>query len=525
MARRIPKVLSHKAQTLTEAEKAQARNNIGLSDVLQSKGKATVEQLNNTEAQVGWCYRLLDSGTLTDGSLVVSANDVVSWDGEEWFKLSGVQISKIQLGQRSFVNGVDGDPLFAARAERDQYGNKLILDEKNATYPSYPSSISGLGYHVNLEGVPEGLSARFQLRFSSDASDTEHVQSLAETHTVIEFTLSTADWTSYRVFSVEIGTTEVPLKNLPPILYKGAHILIDIQGGVGIVNVLYPGQINDVQVIEYGATDVNTKRAINNTHRMKPLLCHFSIPENKIDPTPTTPSVYYPMYAILEKPYVGLSPEGGSVDGYSFVAYHTVVHELNTSAIVNASPTMLFTAGTRVKIVITCEIVNDALTWKMELTPANECFLATFGTTHFSEILAAHDAGLPVFAIHDDQQYGLTLIAADNSHPGYRALVFSGTRRSWMPQDAMKPCIGEMICLEYDNQWVHQWYPLTPMIQYGTGTVDEVNAVLVAGLVPVCKRTTSYGYSLEKMVGYQATDQSYLFENNVILHSDGTWSQ
>lgn len=517
MVRRIPKVLSHKAQTLTEAEKAQARSNIGLSDVLQSKGKATVEQLNNTEAQVGWCYRLLDGGTLTDGSLVVSAGDVVSWDGTEWFKLSGVQISKIELDEQLFVNGVDGDPLFAARAERDQYGNKLILDQKDLTYQS-PQYVSGLGYHVNLSGAPEGLSARFLLRFHADSSDTDHVQSLAETHTVIEFTLSTADWTSYMVFSVVIEDTEVPLKNLPPILYKGAHILIDIQGGVGVVNVLYPGQINDVQVIEYGATDINTKRAIDNVRRMKPLLCHFQVVEDKIDPTPTTPSTYYPMYAILEKPYVSVSPEGGHVNGCSFIAYHTVVHKIN------GYPAS-FTAGTRVKIVITCEIVDDALTWKMEFTPANECFLATFGTTTFAEMMAAHNAGLPVFAIHDDQQYGLTLIAADNSHPGYRALVFSGTRRSWMPQDAMKPCMGELICLEYENQWVHQWYPLTPMIQYGTGTVDEVNAVLTAGLVPVCKRTTSYGYSLEHMVGYQATDQSYLFANNVILHSDGTWSQ
>lgn len=395
------------------------------------------------------------------------------------------------------VDKIDNVAIYADRAERDQYGNKLILDKKDVTYQS-PQYVTGLGYHVNLSGAPEGLSARFRLSFRTDSSDTEHVQSLAKTHTVIEFTLSTADWTSYMAFAVEIEDTEVPLKNLPPILYKGAHILIDIQGGVGVVNVLYPGQINDVQVIEYGATDDNTKKAINNIYRMKPLLCHFEIAEDRIDPTPTSTYVYYPMYAILEKPYISVSPEGGNLNGYSFIAYHPVVNKLQTGS-------MTLTAGTRVKITITCEIVDDVLTWKKEYTPANECFLATFGTTTFAEILAAHDAGLPVFAIHDDQQYGLTLIAADNSHPGYRAAVFSGTRRSWIPIDEMNPCMSELICLEYQTEWSHERRllgpitvvpnssPYTPSSEYDDGTslrvINKMTTVLyvntVVGQVPV----------------------------------------
>jgi hypothetical protein len=189
---------------------------------------------------------------------------------------------------------------------------------------------------------------------------------------------------------------------------------------------------------------------------MNPLLCHFEVIEEKIDPTPTTTSTYYTKYAILEKPYIPISPEGSNANGCTFIAYHTVVYKIN------GYPAS-FTAGTRLKIIITCEIVNDALTWKKEMTPANECFLATFDTTNFAEILAAHDAGLPVFAVHDDQQYGLTAFATDNSHPGYRAAVFSGIRRSWLPIEQANPCMPELICLEYNSQWAHESRPLIPI--------------------------------------------------------------
>jgi hypothetical protein len=426
----------------SDAQKATARANIGAQAELTAGDNIEIDPETNTisstsdpQVQADW--------TQTD-------------DSEVDYIKNKPNIPVIHTTENPvLVDKIDNVAIYADRAERDQYGNKLILDQKDVTYQS-PQYVSGLGYHVNLSGAPEGLSASFRLIFRTDSSDTEHVQSLAKTHTVIEFTLSTADWTSYMVFAVEIEDTEVPLKNLPPILYKGAHVLIDIQGGEGVVNVLYPGQINDVQVIEYGATDIDTKRAINNIRRMKPLLCRFDVIEKKINPTPTEGYTYYPMYAILEKPYISVSPEGGHVNGCTFIAYHTVVYNIN------GYPAS-FTAGTRLKIVITCDIVNDALTWKKEMTPANECFLATFDTTTFAEILAAHDAGLPVFAIHDDQQYGLAIIASDNSHPGYRAAVFSGIRRSWLPMEQGNPCMAELICLEYDSQWAHESRPLIPI--------------------------------------------------------------
>jgi hypothetical protein len=72
----------------TDEQKATARGNLGLDVILQFKEEASVSELNTlTDIEAGWTYRLSDDGTLTEGSLDVSANDVVSWDGTSWFKL------------------------------------------------------------------------------------------------------------------------------------------------------------------------------------------------------------------------------------------------------------------------------------------------------------------------------------------------------------------------------------------------------------------------------------------------------
>ncbi len=102
----------------SEEQKATARGNIGLDVVLQFKEEASVSDLNAlTDIGEGWTYRLSDDGTLTEGSLDVSANDVVSWDGTSWFKLgssgSSVFIATNQTTTEELVQAFrDGKVLF-----------------------------------------------------------------------------------------------------------------------------------------------------------------------------------------------------------------------------------------------------------------------------------------------------------------------------------------------------------------------------------------------------------------------------
>ena len=158
-----------------------------------------------------------------------------------------------------------------------------------------------------------------------------------------------------------------------------------------------------------------------------------------------------------------------------------------------------------------------------EVLSDSSLFVANLGETTYQVMLLAEQSAKRLIAYHDDQNFFLTKRTADS-------FIFSGMNsRSWMSQDNGQPCMSELV-LSYRNNdlsdyvWEHNWKPLSPIVEYGTGTVEQVNVILDAGLIPVCKRTTSYGYSLDKMVAYQAMDQSYLFENSVTLTSDGTWN-
>ena len=108
------------------------------------KGPASVATLNALSGQEnGWLYTMTNAGTLTDGSLAVTAGDTVAWDetNSVWYKaMDYAPNSEFKLVKEN-VEELDDDV--------DALKNYTNIEEYVYTYDEISSSDSAVGYALN----------------------------------------------------------------------------------------------------------------------------------------------------------------------------------------------------------------------------------------------------------------------------------------------------------------------------------------------------------------------------------------
>jgi len=126
---KIPAVLwsADQAGSISSADKAIARENIGLTNAVVLKGDATVAQLNGTisDLTTGWQYTLTDAGTLNAGSIPVTAGDKVVWNGSAWEMAGGGGGAYVLFGSHNTTDDTWTWP--SATELSDMYDNGIAF--------------------------------------------------------------------------------------------------------------------------------------------------------------------------------------------------------------------------------------------------------------------------------------------------------------------------------------------------------------------------------------------------------------
>lgn len=159
-------VTTDSSQSLDSTEQANARGNIGAASAsdlssLQSQvsslsnvsvyvlqGAASVATLNAGPAgiQPGWTYNMTDSGTLTDGSLVVKAGDTVAWDGTVWIML----VDTDYYASKSSVTSLESDVQTKTDSIYTEIGSNIVSSDYSGNKQTNEQLVLG---NINSSGV------------------------------------------------------------------------------------------------------------------------------------------------------------------------------------------------------------------------------------------------------------------------------------------------------------------------------------------------------------------------------------
>lgn len=489
----------------SDTQKATARANIGAQAELTAGENIEIDP---------------DTNTISSTSAPQVQAD---WDEIDTTSASYIRNKPVLYSESHYPNNllyqVDNYQFSAFEAARDGYGNLFHLIHRDCVYDfSQGASTQPLiGYHNDMTGFTGGLQTLFdlRLRIAINPNPGTDPQS-TEPYTIIDFTVP--EVTTFLSFRVTIGSSQsFTVKNTPSILGKNAHVQIHTFKGVATVYVLDPGLVDTGYIVDYGTSDWNASVYKNPP----PTLCHYTVNDQDDTSGATQPPVGH-FYATLE------AKQDDSVNG---------VCQVYTGYRTSAFGKRFF-----VKIIVKPDMNTGTASWERHEIPVSNSFIAVYNQTTYYEIERAYNAGYQITAIHDDQEYPMTLFTTTTSDK--KCFVFSGLNsRSWMPQDWSYPCVSELICIEdgfdilkpdYNKDeigfqralWNHNWKPLSPIIIFGTGTCQQVENVLNAGMVPVCKKTPSGGIDFYPL---KSKDNStgYEFSNStasVHLDLNDNWS-
>ena len=173
------------------------------------KGESTVSALNSLTTQSnGDQYIVTDSGTLTDGSLAVSAGETVAWDGtnEVWYKVSqyvsktnnlsfsdfsitdgaGHSVLEVENGHLKTKNFDSSDPKKALKILH--IGNSFGYDSMSYV----PYILKSVGIDVLVGISYKGANSIDQMNSEYTLADTAH-----------DFSVSGDSWTQIRKQSIQ----------------------------------------------------------------------------------------------------------------------------------------------------------------------------------------------------------------------------------------------------------------------------------------------------------------------------------